>query len=122
MKKGYLISFAVLGSIANLIVAGHGFSEEVKKEEVKKAEELPEVVVTATRTEIPVEASPASVNVVTKEKIELKKPKTIDEALNDISGVMIRRGKGLMDTLASIQLRGFGEQKRSLILLDGILK
>ncbi|PMP66845.1 MAG: TonB-dependent receptor, partial [Thermodesulfobacterium geofontis] len=89
-------------------------------EEVKKFEELPEVVVTATRTEIPVEAAPASVNVVTKEKIEMKKPKTIDEALNDISGVMVRRGKGLMDTLAFITLRGIPEQKRTLLMLDGI--
>lgn len=82
---------------------------------------LEEIVVTATRTEKEVEAAPASVSVVTKEKIELKAPKTIDQALNDVSGVMVRRGKGLMDTLSFITLRGIPEQKRTLIMMDGIV-
>jgi len=98
-----------------------GFAFSVFAEGVKKAEELPEVVVTATRVETPVESAPASVNVVTKERIELKAPKTIDEALNDISGVFVRRGKGLMDTLSFITLRGIPEQKRTLILMDGVV-
>ncbi len=95
------------------------FIQLLKAEEFKRAKELPEVVVTATRTEVEVRMAPASVNVVSKEKIEVKKPKTIDEALNDVSGVMIRRSKGLMDTLSFITLRGLGEQKRTLILMDG---
>jgi len=103
------------------LLVSSAFGEEVKEEKVKKAEELPEVVVTATRVETPVEVAPASVNVVTKERIELKAPKTIDEALNDISGVFVRRGKGLMDTLSSITLRGIPEQKRTLILMDGVV-
>jgi iron complex outermembrane receptor protein len=103
------------------LLVSSAFGEEVKEEKVKKAEELPEVVVTATRVETPVESAPASVNVVTKEKIELKAPKTIDEALNDISGVFVRRGKGLMDTHSSIILRGIPEQKRTLILMDGVV-
>lgn len=119
MGKKKIIGFFFLG----LLGFGKAFAievEDVVKEKNKIERELPEVVVTATRTEIPVEVAPASVSVVTKEKMELKKPKTIDEALNDIPGVMVRRGKGLMDTLSAIQLRGFGEQKRTLILLDGI--
>jgi iron complex outermembrane receptor protein len=103
------------------LLVSSAFGEEVKEEKVKKAEELPEVVVTATRVETPVESAPASVNVVTKERIELKAPKTIDEALNDISGVFVRRGKGLMDTLSFITLRGIPEQKRTLILMDGVV-
>ena len=91
------------------------FAEE--KEEAK----LEEIVVTATRTETSVESAPASVSVVTKEKIELKAPKTIDQALNDVSGVFVRRGKGLMDTLSFITLRGIPDQKRTLILMDGVV-
>lgn len=104
------------------LLVSSAFGEEVKEEKVKKAEELPEVVVTATRVETPVEVAPASVNVVTKERIELKAPKTIDEALNDISGVFARRGKGLMDTHSFITLRGIPEQKRTLILMDGVVQ
>ena len=101
-----------------------GFSGvcSAKKIEIKNAtQELPEVVVTATRTEKEVEIAPASVNVVTKEKIEVKNPKTIDEALNDIPGVMVKRGKGLMDTLSRITLRGAPKQQRTLIMMDGII-
>jgi len=89
--------------------------------EQKEEAKLEEIVVTATRTETPVESVPASVSVVSKDKIELKSPKTIDQALNDLPGVFVRRGKGLMDTLSSITLRGVPDQKRTLILMDGIV-
>lgn len=106
-----LLSIIILLIFATPVIAGE------KKDEAK----LEEIVVTATRTETAVEEAPASVAVVTKEKIELKAPKTIDQALNDVSGVFVRRGKGLMDTLSSITLRGIPEQKRTLILMDGIV-
>jgi len=115
MRKRCFIILLILILILNFMT-----DKLIYAEEFKKAEELPEVVVTATRTEVEIEKAPASVEVVKKEKIEIKKPKTIDEALNDIPGVMIRRGKGLMDTLSSITLRGFGQQQRTLILMDGI--
>lgn len=115
MRKRCFIILLILILILNFMT-----DELIYAEEFKKAEELPEVVVTATRTEVEVEKAPASVEVVKKEKIEIKKPKTIDEALNDTPGVMIRRGKGLMDTLSTIILRGFGQQQRTLILMDGI--
>ncbi|MGC9109881.1 MAG: TonB-dependent receptor plug domain-containing protein [Caldimicrobium sp.] len=117
--KKYLVSSLIWGLLGGLMVFNLGCATE--KEETKKPKELPEVVVTATRTEITPEEAPASINIVTKEKLEIKRPKTIDEALNDLPGVMVRRGKGLMDTMSSITLRGLGEQKRTLILFDGIV-
>lgn len=113
-KKKYLVRATILGLVGSLI-CDHALGKETD------AVKLSEVTVTATRTEKEVELAPASVNVVTKEKLELKNPKTLDEALNDVPGVNIRRGKGLMDTLAGITLRGLGEQKRTLVLLDGIV-
>ena len=109
-----------MGSV--LIFLGFSGVCSAKKIKIKNAtQELPEVIVTATRTEKEVEIAPASVNVVTKEKIELKNPKTIDETLNDIPGVMVRRSKGLMDTLSFITLRGAPKQQRTLIMMDGII-
>lgn len=81
---------------------------------------LEEIVVTATRTEKELASAPGSVSVVTKEDIEKRDVKTVDESLNTLSGVFNIRGKGLMDTMASITLRGIPEQKRTLILMDGI--
>jgi len=104
-----------LSLVALLGVASLSFAQEGK--EVK----LEDVVVTASRVETPVEFAPASVNVVTKERIELKGSKTIDEALNDLPGVFIKRGKGLMEVMFSLTLRGIPEQKRTLVLMDGIV-
>lgn len=67
------------------------------------------------------EVAPASVSVVTKGEIELKAPKTIDQTINNVSGVFVRRGKGLMDTHSSITLRGIPSQKRTLILIEGAI-
>ena len=118
MIKKYFISL-ILWLIMILVLHGSVFSQE--KKEVKKVKKLPEIVVTATRTEKEVEAAPASVNVITKKEIEIKNPKTIDEALDDIPGVMVRRSKGLMDTLAFITLRGVPKQQRTLMMIDGII-
>jgi len=93
---------------------------EDKKEAEKKEARLEEIVVTATKTEKAIEDVPASVSVVTKEEIEKRNIFALDEALNILPGVFNRRGKGLMDTLANVGLRGFPGQDRTLILMDGI--
>ena len=85
-----------------------------------KLASLEEILVTATRTEKEIENAPGSVAVITKEDVEKRNIKTVDEALNTVSGVFDRRGKGLMDTLSSITLRGIPKQERTLILMDGI--
>ncbi|MCX7857766.1 MAG: TonB-dependent receptor [Deltaproteobacteria bacterium] len=89
-------------------------------QEEKGSHRLESIIVTATRIETPVELSPANVHVLTREEIEIKAPSTVDEVLNELPGVYVRRGKGLMDTLSSITLRGIPDQKRTLILMDGI--
>lgn len=81
---------------------------------------LEEIVVTATRTEKEIETAPGNVSVITKDDMEKRNIKAVDEALNNISGVFNKRGKGLMDTMSAITLRGIPEQKRNLILMDGI--
>ncbi len=94
--------------------------DEKTKVRTKEETELEEIVVTATRTEKPTTMVPGSVSVVTKEDMDKRDIKTVDEALNTIPGVFNRRGKGLMDTLAHISLRGIPKANRTLILLDGI--
>ncbi|NPA40232.1 MAG: TonB-dependent receptor [Thermodesulfobacteria bacterium] len=90
---------------------------------IAKAKEtkLPEIVVTATRTKTSVESAPGIVEVVSSKEINATQPFTLDEALKDLPGVLTKRGKGLMDTLASIMLRGIPDQKRTLIMIDGII-
>jgi iron complex outermembrane recepter protein len=78
------------------------------------------VIVTATRSEMKLESSPGVTAVVTQDDITNRNVSTIDQAMNVIPGVFNRRGKGMMDTQAGINLRGFPSQQRTLIMLDGI--
>ncbi|MFA5074151.1 MAG: TonB-dependent receptor [Nitrospirota bacterium] len=92
--------------------------KDVKQD--KKTVHLKEIVVTATRTEKGITDAPGDVHVVTAEDIEKRNIKTIDEALNTTAGVFNRRGKGIMDTLANISIRGVPGANRSLIMKDGV--
>ncbi len=52
-----------------------------------QAVELKKTVVTATRTETPIENLPVSVSVITKDDIEKMHAKTMDDVLNKVAGV-----------------------------------
>ncbi len=88
-----------------------------------RAEELVslgEVVVTATRTEVPISQAPASVTVIGKKDLESKKVVSVDDAIRHETGIFVHRRKGIMDAVASVTLRGVPYQKRTLIMIDGV--
>ena len=107
-------SIIALVGVMGLIFSQVGWAEE------KGVTKLEEIVVTATRTEKEAASAPGSVSVVTKKDMEKRNIKALDEALNTIPGVFSRRGKGMMDTVAHISLRGVPRGNRTLILLDGM--
>lgn len=80
---------------------------------------LDEIVVTATRTAKSIADAPASVSVVTHENIENRNVQTVDSALNLVPGLFNKRSKDL-DTTAWVILHGIPNQKRTLVLLDGL--
>ncbi|MBW2129813.1 MAG: TonB-dependent receptor [Deltaproteobacteria bacterium] len=80
---------------------------------------LEEIVVTATKTEKKVEDVPGSVTVIHQEDLRKKNVQTVDDALNSLSGVFVKRSKGLMDSTASVKMRGFNGDKYTLVLIDG---
>lgn len=80
---------------------------------------LPEIVVSATRTEKTVDEAPGFNAVVGRAELERRSLESVDEAVNDLPGVYVRRGKGLMDTQAAISMHGIPDGSRSLVLLDG---
>lgn len=86
------------------------------------AVELKKTVVTATRTETPVEDLSVSVTVITKDDIDNMHAKTVDDVLSKAAGVQIRRNKGLSNTGShtTIYMRGTGSASRVLVLKDGI--
>ncbi len=86
----------------------------------QEPETLETVVVTATRTEKDLSAAPGSVSVITGKEMAKRNIVTVDDVLNTTAGVYTTRGKGMMDRMAAITLRGIPGQSRTLILLDGI--
>ncbi len=108
MYKFCLVIGLVMSSVFGLF--GVGSAQEI---------ELEEIVVTATKTEKRLKEVPASISVVTKKEIEDKKIQNVDEALKTTVGCATKRTKGLMDSLASVTLRGFSGQGRTLVMLDG---
>jgi len=81
---------------------------------------LEQIVVTATRTEQDLATAPGSVAVVTREEMEKQTVMTVDDALKGMSGIMLNRSKGLMNTIATMTLRGVPSQSRTLIMVDGV--
>jgi len=81
---------------------------------------LDKIVVSATRSTESVKDTPADVSIVTAEAIGKRSILTVDEALNTLPGLFVRRGKGLADTQAKVTLRGMPGQNRTLFLVDGV--
>ncbi len=80
---------------------------------------MEEIVVTATKTEKKVEEAPGSVTVIDGEDLKKQNIETADDALRILSGVFVKRSKGLMDSTASVNLRGFKGDQYTLVLIDG---
>jgi len=101
-----------------LTLSAAGWCEEAKKAS-GEAIRLEEIVVTATKTEKKVEDAPGSVTVIDKEEMKKKNIETVDDALNSLSGLFVKRSKGLMDSTTSVRMRGFAGDEYTLVLIDG---
>jgi vitamin B12 transporter len=80
--------------------------------------EAAEVIVSATRTEIPEEESPASVSVITSEDIEQKQIQRVSDALREVPGLSVVQS-GAPGQLTSVFTRGL-RSEHTQVLLDGI--
>ena len=81
--------------------------------------QMKEVVVTATRDEVPIEQVGSSITVVTAREIEQKQVKTAADVLRSVPGLDVVRSGGLGST-SSIYLRG-ANPEHTLVLLDGMV-
>jgi outer membrane receptor for ferrienterochelin and colicins len=108
-------SLAMLG-----LLVSSAFGEEVKEEKVKKAEELPEIVVTATRTPHTLEDVPVETVLIPKEKIEKSNSKNISEILREVPGFYIQGENVPGQSAWRSKLRGLDfDRGYGLILING---
>src|SRR5438067_6093693 len=76
------------------------------------------IVVTATRTDIPLDQSPASISVVTSQDIEEKQIERVADALRQVPGLSVVQS-GAPGQLTSVFTRGL-RSEHTQVLLDGI--
>jgi len=102
-----------------LVFAGVCSAETVAKEK-KGVATLPEVVVTATRSETTIDKIGGnSASVITAKDIEDKKQSSIAEVLKGLPGIDIS-GTGGMGSTRSVMIRG-ADSKNTLVLVDGVM-
>src|SRR5881296_2706754 len=109
-----LAVFSVLSvSILTLFPPNKAFAEE------PAPEVLEEVVVTATKTPVPVSQLTSAVEVIKGEELEEKKIKTVADALRLAQGVTVNSSGG-PGTLTTVRIRG-AESRHTLVVIDGVI-
>ena len=79
--------------------------------------QMKEVVVTATRDEVPIEQVGSSITVITAKEIEQKQARTVADVLRSVPGLDVSRSGAFGTT--SIFMRG-AKSEHTLVLIDGI--
>jgi vitamin B12 transporter len=80
--------------------------------------ETEQVIVSATRFDIPLDQSPASVSVITSEDFEQKQIERVSDALREVPGLSVVQ-TGVAGQLTSVFTRGL-RSEHTQVLLDGI--
>ena len=80
--------------------------------------EAEQVVVSATRFDIPLDQSPASVSVISSEDLEQKQIQRVSDALREVPGLSVVQ-TGTAGQLTSVFMRGLPSEDMQ-VLLDGI--
>src|SRR5260370_2656772 len=96
-------------------------AQDVVRSTSADGDQLPEaepVVVSATRTDIPLDRSPASVSVIDSEDIDHKQIERVSDALREVPGLAVVQ-TGTPGQLTSVFMRGLPSQDMQ-VLLDGI--
>jgi vitamin B12 transporter len=110
----YLIRYAALLLFAPVVCLG----QEASPTPLPETTESEPVVVSATRFDIPLDQSPASVSVITSEDLEHKQIERVSDALREVPGLSIVQ-TGTAGQLTSVFTRGL-RSEHTQVLLDGI--
>jgi vitamin B12 transporter len=111
-----LSACAVILSIA--LLADPSLPQEVVMAD-KPDLEAPDVIVSATKTEMPAKQVTSAVEVITGEDLQQRKIRTVAEALRWASGLAVFQSGGL-GTTVGVRMRG-GTPQQTLVLIDGAI-
>jgi vitamin B12 transporter len=113
-RAHYPIRLAALLACAPVIC----FAQEASPSPSPGEVEAEQVVVSATRFDIPLDQSPASVSVITSEDLENKQIERVSDALREVPGLSVVQ-TGVAGQLTSVFTRGL-RSEHTQILLDGV--
>lgn len=108
-------AFIIGLSISLTFAVGYGWSQGEEPSTVKTED----VVVSATKTPLPVSQVTSAVEVIRGEELEQKKIKTVVDALRLAQGLAVFSNGG-PGTLAQVRMRG-AQPKHTLVLIDGTI-
>lgn len=108
-----------LATLSFSLSASSVFAEEVALAEQEEIVETREVVVSATKTELPVKQVTSAVEVITGEQMQQRKLKTVAEALRWAQGLGVFQSGG-PGTTVDVRMRG-GTPEQTLVLIDGAI-
>src|SRR5437773_1957014 len=111
----WFVVFSLVSAACSLRAQDAITSTSTGQEETAESEE---VVVSATRFDIPLDQSPASVSVITSEDIEQKQIERVSDALREVPGLSVVQ-TGTAGQLTSVFMRGLPSQDMQ-VLLNGI--
>src|SRR6266403_1803067 len=94
------------------------FAQEASPTPSPGEAEVEQVVVSATRFDIPLDQSPASVSVISSEDLEQKQIERVSDALREVPGMSVVQ-TGTAGQLTSVFIRGL-RSEHTQVLLDGI--
>ncbi len=116
MIKKYFITSIFLGVMSGLVLASSLFGQE----DLKNVKELPEIVVTATKTAHTLKDVPVETAVITKKDIEKSTAKNISELLRQVPGFFIQSENVPGTSAWRSKLRGLDfDSGYGLILING---
>jgi vitamin B12 transporter len=100
-----------------LLASGHGMSGAAAQT-ADTVTRLPEISVTANRTDTPLDEVGSAVTVITREQLENRQTAMISDVLREVPGLAVNR-TGAVGNLTQIRIRG-AEANHTLVLIDGI--
>jgi iron complex outermembrane receptor protein len=114
MSKLPLLFFSLLLSFCL------AFSLGARPAQAGETAKLPEMSVTATRSERELDKLPRNVTVITRDQIQALSPLTVTDVLKTVAGLTVRDYTGT-GAWSSVDMRGFGETGalHTLVLVDG---
>jgi vitamin B12 transporter len=113
------VGIAVCSLLNWLFLCPPARAQDIAMADQQEVIEVPDVVVSATKTAIPAKQVTSAVEVITGADMQQRKVRTIAEALRWAQGLSINQSGGL-GTSVDVRMRG-GTPEQTLVLIDGAI-